>query len=204
EIENYISANTSSGNVAVSVIDNKTGKKYNTGSAFSVYSAWGFYLPIYLLWPSEGIMSSDPGVCNSAANNAIEYLGGTASVTSLLRNNYSLTSTTYGRKFGDTTSVADNFTSSSDAVYLLSVLYSRGESTRLCYDYSKFGVSAPAGSTMYAQVGTENIGRKEKLNVFAIIKGASSNYCVAVLTEGYNSSLITPILGKIHNQMESL
>ena len=209
KLRDAIVSNSWESYVSVAVYDNKSGEIYASDDAYSAYPAWGFYLPIYLMNPSssysKNIMSNDPGVCNSAANRAINDMGGTTAVTAALQNAYSVSATSYGRKFGDTKSSQENYTCAVDAAMMLSKLNGLGERELLSYNYTKFGIDVPDSANAYAQVGTENINAKKNLNIFAIVKGGRSDYCIAVLTRGgVGSTAIDYIMEVVHNEMESL
>lgn len=181
-----------------------------------IYSAWGFYLPVYMAFDSNyptsysdyknDILSHDAGRCNAAANFAIDACGGTSGISNYIHNTLGYRSTTIGRKYGDINAKADNYTNASDAVALLNEFCKYHDYTKLCYDPSRFGVVPPNGATMYAQFGTEDITAKKNLNVFAKIQGAKSDYCIVILTsDGANSTnIINTILSEVHTYMEGL
>lgn len=181
-----------------------------------IYSAWGFYLPVYMAFDSNyptsysdyknDILSHDAGRCNAAANFAIDACGGTSGISNYIHNTLGYRSTTIGRKYGDINAKADNYTNASDAVALLNEFCKYHDYTKLCYDPSRFGVIPPNGATMYAQFGTEDITAKKNLNVFAKIQGAKSDYCIVILTsDGANSTnIINTILSEVHTYMEGL
>ncbi len=213
-IDSLLSANGLTADVTVAVVDNKTGKEYVSNGSTRGFTSWGFYLPVYMafsdLYPSSysdyryNILSSTPATCNAAANFAIDQFGGPAGITSYLRDNMNYSSTVYGRKFGDVNATADNYTSAAEAARILSQFNAQYNYTELCYNPGSFGVVAPAGATMYAQLGTENISVKNNLNVFAVVKGSKSDYSVAILTQNQASAtgIVNTLLNDIHVYME--
>lgn len=200
--------------VTVAVVDNKTGKEYVSNGSTRSFTSWGFYLPVYMafsdLYPSNysdyryNILSSTPATCNAAANFAIDQFGGPAGITSYLRDNLNYSSTVYGRKFGEVNATADNYTSAAEAARILSQFNAQYNYEELCYSPGSFGIAVPAGATMYAQFGTENISVKNNLNVFAVVKGSKSDYSVAILTQNQASAtgIVNILLNDIHVYME--
>lgn len=213
-INSILDAQNMSSSVGVAIIDNIDGKVYSAGAHNFSFSAWGFYLPIYLAYTAEfgegsaaGIMSSDPATCNQAANNAIDALGGLSSMNHYLRTHYNLSYTSYSRRFGQAASPGmDNYTSASEAVRLVSDLYNSGRSGKFSYSPSSFGISVPYGATMYSQIGTENRNVKKCLNLFAVVRGNYSNYCVVILTKDTVSrtGITNTLLSHIHTTMEAI
>lgn len=211
-INSFLDANAAQNNVGVAVIDNLTGAMYSSRYSDVSYTAWGLYLPVYLAYGQTGsyygnvreqIMSSDPGTCNAAANTAIRDMGGLASVNHILSHNFGAANTTYGRFFGDTASASDNYTTANDAAVFLRTLDNTGEYTKLSYNIAGFGITAPVGANVYAQAGTENRNVRKDLNLFAIVKGQRSNYCVAILTRNSSGGYISQLLQIIHSEMEN-
>ncbi len=215
-INTYIESAQGHNSISVAVLDNKTNKTYFSSMSDAAYSAWGFYLPIYLAsgdLPSgmdaatrAQIMSSDAGACNSAGNKVIQQLGGPSGVSSFLASRYGAKVTTYGRYFADVNATADNYTNAQEAVQFLKVLNSKGEYAKLSYNMGSFGISSPAGANVYAQIGTENKAKMQNLNLFAIVKGANSDYCIAVLTQhgAGKNNLISNVLNVVHQEMERI
>ncbi len=213
-IDSLISSFGLTGDVTVAVVDNTTGKEYLSNGSSSRFTSWGFYLPVYMAfsdrYPSSyndykyKILSSDPATCNVAANFAIDQFGGPAGITSYLRDSMSYSSTIYGRKFGEVNAAADNYTSAAEAARILSQFNTSYNYTELCYNPSSFGVVSPVDATMYAQLGSENISVKNNLNVFAVIKGSTSDYSVAILTQNKASAtgIVNTLLNDIHMYME--
>ncbi len=213
-VNNLIASNGFGNSVAVAVVDNLTNESYMCNGASASYTAWGFYLPVYLAmedrYPYDyesyksGIMSSNAGTCNNSANYAIDCFGGPAGITGYIQSNFGCSVTSYGRKFGVVNSPADNYTCASEAALMMNRLNRRGEAYMLCYSPSTFGVYAPSGTTMYAQLGTENVSVRNNLNVFAIIKGADVDYCVAVLTRDgvAGTGFVNTLLENINIQMK--
>lgn len=199
-------------NIGVAVIDHKTGETYHSARADAAYPAWGFYLPIYLAYndsPSakdtrllENVMSNDAATCNEAGNTIIQNMGGPSGITAFLRGEYGVTVTSYGRYFADVRATSDNYTSATEAVTFLEEISRRGGYDRLSYDITRFGIRAPQGATVYAQVGTENNQVRKNLNLFAVVEGEKSNYSVAILTQNGAGVTITEILEAIHTEME--
>lgn len=210
-VETYIQDNDLKYDVSVAIFDNLTGERYTTKRADDSYTAWGLYLPIYLAY-GEGncdpdvlvnILSSDPAKCNASANEAMEDMGGFDELNEILEYYYGTSSTTYGRMFGDTTATSDNYTTANDAVVFLSQLNETGQYGNLEYDLNAFGIDAPANTSVYAHVGTENRNVRDQLNLFAIVKGENSDYCVAILTRNANGDYISELLDTIHAEMEA-
>lgn len=210
-INDVINAYSAQNNISVAVIDNITGDKFSSYNPGNSYTAWGLYLPIYLLYGQysgyngsvrEGIMSSDAATCNNNANRALRDMGGLGEVTRNLSQSYGATNTSYGRFFGETNAYSDNYTTANDAVLFLRALNNAGQYSKLSYNIGSFGITPPAGANVYAHAGTENRNVRNDLNLFAIVKGARSDYCVAILTRNYNGQYITQLLQTIHNEME--
>lgn len=214
-MDSLISSYGLTADVTVAVVDNKTGKEYVSNGSTRTFTSWGFYLPVYMafsdLYPSSysdyryNILSSAPATCNAAANFAIDQFGGPAGITSYLRDNLNYSSTVYGRKFGEVNATADNYTSAAEAARILSQFNAQYNYTELCYNPDSFGVTAPAGAKMYAQIGTENVRVKNNLNVFAVVKGSKSDYSVAILTQNQASAtgIVNTLLNDIHMYMEA-
>lgn len=200
--------------VAVAVVDNKSNEEYFCNGSSVSYTSWGFYLPAYMafsdLYPStyasykNDIMSADPGRCNSAANFAIDACGGTTGISNYISSTLGYPKTSFGRKFGQTNTQRDNYTTASEAAQMLNEFNRLYHYSYLCYNPSSFGISVPSGATMYAQLGSENINVKKNLNVFAIMKGNHSNYSIAILTKNKASStgIVNEILRTVHSNME--
>ena len=215
-INSFIVASRGHQDISVAVIDNNTNRAYYSENGSAVYPAWGFYLPIYLAAddaPSyvdsntrSNVLSSDPGACNSAGNAVIKKFGGPAGISDFLRYEYDVASTSYGRYFGDVSSAGQNLTTAAESVRFLQALNGNGEYAKLSYNTASFGIQPPMGAQMYAQVGTENKAKLENLNLFAIVKGYNSNYCVSVLTRngaGKNGT-ISALLSALHTEMERI
>lgn len=213
-VNNLISSYGLVNDVAVAVVDNLTGERYLCNGSGMAYTSWGFYLPAYMAlcdtYPTgydsykSDIMSSDAAKCNTAANFAIDTLGGLGGINNCISTNYGYTVTRFGRKFGETNAYGDNYTSAAEAVDLMQRLNDKGEYYKFCYNPSAFGVSAPAGATMYAQLGTENRNVMQNLNVFAIVKGANSDYCIAVMTKNKASAtgIVNDIINTVYYTLE--
>ena len=211
KIEKFLQDNGIANDVSVAVYNNLTQEQYSSSNGNRIYTAWGLYLPVYLAYGKnsnidwgayESIMSSDPGVCNENANYAIRSMGGFQAVNDRLKNYYGATGTTYGRFFGDTGASTDNYTTANDSVRFLSELDKMDKHGLLSYNLGSFGISAPGGASVNAHIGTENRSERKQLNIFAIVKGNSSDYCVSILTENYNGGYITSLLSTIHTEME--
>ncbi|MBQ7032822.1 MAG: zinc-ribbon domain-containing protein [Clostridia bacterium] len=210
-IDAYLAGKGQSYNVSVAVYDNTTKKMYCSSTSELSYPAWGFYLPIYLAADDagvdaitqEGVMSSDIGVCNQAGNAVITAFGGPHGVTQYLARNYNASVTSYGRRFADVNSTGENYTNAKEAAQFLAVLNGRGECTKLSYNPSSFGITAPYGTGFYCQVGSENKAKLNNLNLFAVVKGQKSDYCIAVLSQnGAGKQVMNELLQLIHNDME--
>ncbi|MBQ4629604.1 MAG: zinc ribbon domain-containing protein [Clostridia bacterium] len=213
-VDDLISSKGMSSNVGVAVANLETGEYYLCNGYNSQYVAWGFYLPVYVAlnyaYPYDystyksDIMSSDISKCNSAGNFAMDCFGGPSGLTSYLRDEMGCASTIFGRKFGDTNSANDNFTTAYEAVAFMELLDSWDEGYKLCHSASQFGVSAPSGSTMYAQFGSENRNVKNQFNVFAIINGYESRYAIAILTRNGAGAtgIVNELLTLVHSHME--
>lgn len=212
KINKYISDYGYTNSVAVSVLDNNTGLQYNSASSHIQFPAWGFYVPIYLAYHNEygndslsySILSSDPTECNKASNLAIDYLGGTSGITGYISRNFNTSSTSYGRKFGQSVPGKDNYTSAQEAAMLMNIFYNRCSYTDLSYKPSSFGISFPSDASVYSQIGTENLGVKNHLNVFAVVRGDYSDYSIALLTKNGagRNGFIGNLMTFIHNEME--
>lgn len=215
-INAFLSENGVANDVAVAVIDNTTGLSYESTWANVSYESWGFYLPVYMafcdMYPQSyasykaDIMSSDAGKCNAAANFAINTFGGAEYISEYI---YAMgyPSTSYGRKFGEANSKNGNYTTAAEAASILYRFYMTDNPGKLCYNPKNFGVSVPQsgnGTTMYAQFGTENAAKKKNFNIFAIIQGPYSDYCVAIMTKNGASAngLTNDLLNLIHQIME--
>ena len=214
-INDYISANASHAGISVAVIDNKTNSEILSNNSDYQYTSWGFYLPVFMAYSQNGgslnnqilsgILSSDAGVCNQSANSAIRAMGGIEAVNNILRQQFGCNSTTYGRYFGDVNSISDNYTSAEEAVKLMSLYNETYVASNLSYSTSKYGITIPSGATMYSQIGTENITEKKNLNIFAIVKGYNSDYCVVIMTKNSSGEdNINELLSIIHTNMEEL
>ena len=133
-------------------------------------------------------------------------MGGLASMTSYLSDRYGANVTGYGRYFGAPSTNGDNYTCAREAAIFLKTLNDRNEYGRLTYHPENFGITAPAGANLYAQIGTENNSVRNNLNLFGIVKGATSDYCVVILTQNGSSanSFISDLLAVIHTKMEGL
>ncbi len=203
------------GDVGVVVYDNLSDSMYGTASAVR-YPAWGLYVPIYLAASDspgsvsaavrENIMSSDAGKCNAAGNTAIKALGGLHEVNRLLSGRYNASVTSYGRLFAQTGSTGENYTNAREAAGFLQILNERMEYDKLAYPLHSYGIAAPVGAQVYAHVGTENKAKMENLNLFAIVKGTYSDYCVVVMTKNGagKDGLISDILQTVHMEMERM
>lgn len=215
-LNGFIATSKGHQNISVAVIDNNTNRAYYSENGSAIYPAWGFYLPIYLAAenaPSyvdsatrSNVLSSDPGVCNTAGNAVIQKFGGPAGISNHIRTQYNAASTSYGRYFGDVTSSGQNLTTPAEAVRFLQALNGNGEYAKLTYNTASFGIQGPSGAQVYAQVGTENKAKLENLNLFAIVKGQNSNYCVAVMTKNGagKNGLISNLLYTLHLEMERI
>lgn len=211
-VNDMIGSEKGHANIGAAVLDHKTGEIYLSTRADAVYPAWGLYLPIYLAYndsPSakdarllDGVMSNDAATCNEAGNTIIQNMGGPSGITAFLRSKYNVADTSYGRYFADVRATSDNYTSAAEAVTFLEELNRRGGYTKLSYDLTKFGIRAPYGATVYAQVGTENNQVRKNLNIFAVVKGEKSHYSVAILTQNGAGVTITELLEAIHTEME--
>lgn len=211
-IDTYLAGKGQSNNVSVAVYDNISRNIYCSSTSNLSYPAWGFYLPIYLAASDtaavdantcEGVMSSDVGVCNQAGNAVISAFGGPQGVTQHLARNYNASVTSYGRRFAEVNATGENYTNAKEAAQFLAVLNGRGECTKLSYNPASFGITAPYGTAFYCQVGSENKAKMENLNLFAVVKGQNSDYCVAVLSQNSaGKQVINELLQMIHNDME--
>ncbi len=208
----FLKNNGLENNVSVAVFDNATGERYTTDRTTDIYTAWGLYLPIYLAYGEtdyydldirDEILSSDPATCNASANAAIGDLGGFHELNNMLGTYYGSSATTYGRLFGDTKASSDNYTTANDAVLFLDELNEKGEYGKLSYDMRSFGITAPADASVYALIGSENRNVRNQLNLFAIVKGNNSDYCVAILTRNSSGGYISNLLATIHAEMEA-
>ena len=213
EIREYISDNFNSSDISFGVFDLKTEKYYLSENYTKKFEAWGFYLPValahgeYLGRTSDtflDILSHDAGICNSAANKAIDEIGGLSELNGVLRSDFGCSKTSYGRKFGDVRSTEKNYTTASEAVSLLEEFYRKYGSYDLNYDMAHFGIRPPSDTTVHSQIGTENISVKNMLNFFGTVKGRNSEYIVVVLTKNKagSGSNMTDILSGIHKIME--
>lgn len=212
KLDSYIASNMSRSDMAVAIIDNHTGERIESENADVRYTAWGWYLPIYLLYDhyeyynsdvSRKIMSSDAGVCNSNANTAIRAFGGPAGATDNLEWYFDTDDTVYGRYFGDVNSSSNNYTTPEEAAAYLEFLNNEGGRNMLSYNIGNYGISAPYGANVYAQVGTENNTVRKELNLFAIVRGYNSDYCVAIMTRNGKGQYISDVLNMIHTEMEN-
>lgn len=210
----FITRENAAGDIAIAVRDNKSGKTYFGGDDEQKFTAWGFYLPIYLVYGAEapspdaallnGVMSNDPGVCNRAGNDIIRLMGGPEGITEAIENRFRGSITSYGRYFAEANATGDNYTNAEESVAFLGLLNAENKYQLLSYDLSKFGITAPSGATVYAQIGTENNAERKQLNVFAIVKGEKSDYCISVLTQNGKGTNISDLLETIHKEMEGM
>lgn len=214
EVNDLIRSKNLIGRVSVAVADNTNNDIYLCTGASERYTAWGFYLPVYMAfcdyYPSgysgykADILSSDAAQCNEAANFAIESFGGPSRITEHI-SSMGYRDTVIGRKFGDVNANTDNYTSAEEAVELLRQFNESYSFYDLCYSPSKYGVDVPSGARMYAQIGTENINVRNDLNVFAVIKGKNSDYSIVVMSQNGASGtgIIDDVLRKVHVLMEA-
>ncbi|MDR1800750.1 MAG: serine hydrolase [Lachnospiraceae bacterium] len=184
-LEAIITAYSTTNNVSVAIIDLDTGKEFKVGSSSEKFVASGFYAPIYLLAKdldstlANTMMSKQD---NDSANKLIEKFGGLSKVNSAL-DDLGLSHTTYGRKFGDTKASnagKENYTSPSDAVKVLKMMYENGGYKKMQVNLSDEGISAPTGVTYYANRG-QGIGGA--YNIFVIFETTDYNYAVAIFTK---------------------
>ena len=213
-VNSLISSKMLSADVGVAIIDNQTNEKFLCNGYDNAYVSWGFYLPVYfaleLKYPDMydsyklDIMGTDIGKCNSAGNFAMDCFGGPLGMTEYIREETGFTQTSFGRKYGDVNSNAENYTSPIEAAAFLSSLSSAGRDHMLCHSASQFGITVPSDSTMYGQFGTENRGVKNNLNVFAVVKGNTSDYSIAIMTKNKASAsgIVDEILSLVHTKME--
>ncbi len=210
-IRAYIQDNGINGNVSVAIHDNQTGETFEGVDSQTPYTAWGLYLPIYLIYGEcngydaslrRKIMSSDPATCNASANSAITHIGGLERVNGLLTDFYGTINTSYGRWFGQTGNSAANTTTANDAVVFLTKLNETGEYSLMSYNLASFGINTPAGAKVYAHAGSENRNVRNNLNLFAVVKGANSDYCITIMTNNATGGHITGLLNTIHAEME--
>lgn len=213
-VNELIASSGLTNDVAVAIVDNNTDKLYSCNGYNTSYTSWGFYLPVYMAFCDKypdsydnykaDIMSHDAGKCNSAANFAISAFGGPAGITTHLQDNYGCSVTSYGRNFGDVNATSDNYTCAREAAAMMNIFNKESEYTKMCYNPATFGVTPPPGATMYAQFGTENRSVKNNLDVFAIMKGTQSDYCVAILTKNKAcaNGFVDTLLATIHTAME--
>lgn len=202
ELNEYISDNFAERtDVTVCVIDNKTGEIYKSRSANKQYTAWGFYLPIYLALDAEypndyadtkaDIMSSNIALCNTAANNGIDFLGGLDSLNGVIEDNFKVKRTSFGRKFGASSAYGDNYTSAEDAAKLLKELNDKGQHDLLQYDIAAQGINYSKDLSVYAHTGTDNAKVKSTYNVFAIAKGTKADFSIAIMTVNQTNAVQT-------------
>ncbi len=212
-VNKLIAENNLEGQVAVAVLDNTTEDVYLSDGATDTYSAWGFYLPVYMAFCDEypdgyrdykdDILSNDAGRCNNAANFAIDSFGGPRDVTKHLFS-MGYRGITIGRRYGDVNAGTDNYTDAESAVRLIGEFRKEYDYRDLCYNPATYGVEEPLGASLHAQIGTENINEKKNLNVFAVVKGDNSDYCIVVLTKenASGTGIIDDILDEVHTLME--
>ncbi len=209
-INEFISHRASS-DISVSVIDNKSAKTYMSEYSDIKYVAWGLYLPVYLAYTSRqsyssdianDIMSNDVSVCNECANEAINAFGSPNAITTVIRSKYGTVNTSYGRLFGDINASGDNYTTANDAVSFLYHLNDNAEFSKLSYDLSDFNITVPYNVNIYAHAGTENRNVRDELNLYAIVKGANVDYCIAIMTKNGAGEYISELLEFITNEME--
>ncbi len=213
-LQAFITKENAADDIAVAVLDNKTGETYFGGNKEQKFTAWGFYLPIYLIYDAENpspdaallndVMSNDPGVCNQAGNDIIRTMGGPSGITEALVNRFRGTVTSYGRYFAQTNATGDNYTNAKESVAFLNHMNKKGGFSLLSYDLAKFGIKVPDGAKVYAQIGTENNAVRNQLNVFAIVKGEKSDYCVSILTQNKKGTNISELMELIHKEMEGM
>lgn len=214
DIKEFIDSNGYGDYIGCAIIDNKTGDKYYINNVEDSFVAWGFYLPVYMAFKDnfgdtdsdiiDSILSNEASLCNQSANYAIDYFGSVEEITSYINNELDARSTMYQRRFGDVNSKKDNYTSPADAVKFLYALNETGEYSRLCYNTKSFGVDSPYGTDVYAQMGTENINKKENLNMFAIIKSSDYDLSVSILTKNsVGSDFVTELLEFIDNEFKN-
>lgn len=213
-LTDMINADGVSGSVSVAVLDNNTRKIVAKVDQDKTYVAWGFYLPVYMAlcdkYPDSydsyknDIMSSSISACNSSGNYAIDLCGGTDAITNYLQNNMGYRNTIIGRKYGDVNSSRDNYTSAYDSAVMLHKFSLNHNLSGLCHNPAQFGITIPGGATVYGQFGTENAAVKNNLNVFAVVKGANSDYTIAILTQNRASgtNIVNEILQTVHTYME--
>ena len=197
--------------VAVAILDNNNHDVYVCGDYTSQFSSWGFYLPVYMAARDkfsyessmDNILSNQPATCNAAANSYIDRFGGPASVTGHIQQ-MGYFDTVVGRKFGDTKAKRDNFTTVGEAASMLNEFNHYYDYRDLCYNEAGFGIAVPRGADFYSQVGTENRDALKCLNLYSIVKGENSDYCIVVLTRNYASDtgIINDILYEVHDLME--
>lgn len=210
-INDYINSTNQNGNMSVAVYDNRTGKYYYSNNSSQSYVAWGLYLPIYLVYNDyytdgyvrNNILSADAGTCNKNANTAIYDMGGLYNVNSLIRDRFNTNTTNYGRLFGDTSSSSDNYTSASEALDFLVHFNKYDSYSKLSYNLASFNIYPPSNATVYAHAGTENRNVRKDMNLFAIVKGNYSDYCIVVLTRNNASGRISDLLSVVHSALES-
>ena len=213
-VNDYITTYVGHNSIAVAILDNKTSTMICSNNSKDIYSSWGCYYPVYLAYSRlngyypntlNNILSSDAATCNYAANTAMNHMGGVSSTTSYIYSLYNCNSTSYGRYFGDVTSKTDNYTNAEDAVKLLGEFNKSFPASALCYNMSTFGIVPPNGANVYCQLGSENISKRVNLNMYAIVKGYNSDYCVAILTRNsMGKQHISQLLSVIHSNMEEL
>lgn len=210
-INKYIDENLSQENISVAIVDNISDGKIYSQNSQSRYTAWGFYLPVYYAYGATAsfnddiavnIMSSNVSLCNTNGNKAINALGGLTSLNQKLADLFNVSTTYYGRYFADTKATGDNYTCAYEAVEFLKKLNDDNKYTMLSNNPKSFKVDIPYKSVVYAQLGTENANVLNNLNLFAIIKGENSDYCVAILSRNGWGSKISELLQIIHNEME--
>jgi len=210
-----INAEGVSGNVSVAVLEYNTKKIAAKVDEDQTYVAWGFYLPVYMAlcdrYPDSydsyknDIMSSSVSNCNSAGNYAIDLCGGTEAITNYLQTNMGYRNTVIGRKYGELNSSRDNYTSAYDSAVMLHKFSLSHNLSGLCHNPAQFGITTPAGASVYGQFGTENASVKNNLNVFAVVKGSNSDYTIAILTQNHASAtdIVNKILQTVHTHMEN-
>jgi hypothetical protein len=199
-----IEAVISSRNVAVAVYDLKTDKTYGTSNQITQFVAAGFYAPIFLAagntsYGSNMMRTMD----NTAANNAINSIGGFNALNSYLADQ-GFSATSYNRNFGQPDPNNENYTSAQDAVGVLAKVYEHSGYAGMSVDLQSEGILLPSGAMFYAHRG-QGIG--DSFNIFAYVEGTNSLYAVAILTDGMGvgaKPLIGQILSNVHSQMEEI
>lgn len=213
KIDDFIYERVRASDMGVAIIDNESGKLFQSKNSRRKFVSWGWYLPVYALYTgqsgydrvvADGIMSRDAGVCNSNANIVISDFGGPEGITESLNYHFGTEDTVYGRYFGDVNATSDNYTTPREAVMFLQYIDNEHEYSGLSYDVSKFNIDVPYGVKVYAQAGTENINTLSELNLFAVVKGNDVDYSVAVMTRNSAGIYISELLEFINTEMEKI